>query len=446
MSGLYRHITQLQLDWEGIYEAATTVDEQGWTLEMEIPFKTLSFDPDSDTWGMNFFRVIAHRDERIGWVSRNRGQNPSIVGRAVGFTGLEQGLGLDIVPSVSLVRSRSFSPPSNYSDTDPSVDLYYKITPALNATLTLNTDFAATEVDDRQVNLTRFNLFFPEKRGFFLQDLDIFEFGRIGAQTSVFGGGGNTAVSRPDRENGRPFFSRNIGLSATGEPVALNYGGKLSGRVGRWNVGALGIRQDGFLDVEPTDILVGRVTANVLAESSIGMMVTSGDPNSNIDNTLVGADFQYQNTQLAGGRTLKAEAWFQQTHTDGIDGDDSASGLGLRMPNSTGFRWGLAVRELEQNFLPALGFVSRTGIRSDTLDLGYTYRPRSGYLRSIFTGVDAQRIERLAGGLDSQVVSWRLIELQSRVSDSMGLRYIASKEVLVEPFEISSGVEIPPGE
>ena len=297
-------------------------------------------------------------------------------------------------------------------------------------------------MDDRQVNLTRFPLFFPEKRNFFLQDLDIFEFGRIGNPSF---NQGNAAVSRPDAENGRPFFSRQIGLSSTGKPVDLNYGGKLTGRVGPWNLGLLAIQQDEFGAIENTDLFVGRIAANVLSESSAGVMVTSGDPRSNLNNTVIGADFRYQNTKLANGRTLQAEAWYQQSETNGIHDNDSAFGFGVGMPNSNGFRWNFGVKELEVNFKPALGFLNRSGIRSETLRLGYTYRPRLGRLQTIYGGLDAQRVMRLTGTLDEKVLVWRLLELESRTRDKMSLQYHNRKEILVAPFEISKNIFVPPG-
>ena len=176
--------------------------------------------------------------------------------------------------------------------------MFYKFTPALNGALTLNTDFSATEVDSRQVNLTRFNLFFPERRAFFLQDTDIFEFGRIGGSSYDT----NRASSRSTRENGRPFFSRRLGLSLSGQPVDLDYGGKISGRVGRWSVGGLAIRQAEFGPVASGDVFAGRASLSVLEESAIGLIVTDGDPNSNVDNSVAGVDFRYLNSRLAGGR------------------------------------------------------------------------------------------------------------------------------------------------
>ena len=440
---LYQNTTQQQANWEGIWQAAGRQNEDGCSVEMRIPFKTLSFDPENDVWGVNFMRAVPRRSEWIGWVSRNRSINPSISGTITGLENLEQSSGLDVVPSISLSGNRLFSPSVTETSQDASLDLFYKLTPSLNGALTINTDFSATEVDDRQVDLSRFGLFFPEKRAFFLKDADIFEFGRING-TAGFGGG--PTFSRPSKENGRPFFSRRLGLSATGEPADIDYGGKLSGRIGRWNVGALAIRQAAFGEVDATDVFVGRAAANVLSESSLGVMVTSGDPRSNLDNSVVGVDFRYLNTRLPGGRTLQGEAWFQQSDTTGLEGDDQAFGLRLQIPNSTGLRAGLGIKELQQNFNPAVGFVNRRGIRDETLELGFTHRPLNRSLRSIFGGVDIQRISRLDGGLQTQVVSLRPLELDNNSRDNFDLRYTQTKEVITESFEISSGVVIPPGE
>ncbi|HEY5623754.1 MAG TPA: DUF5916 domain-containing protein, partial [Gammaproteobacteria bacterium] len=326
---------------------------------------------------------------------------------------------------------KSYTPAGSDSDANPSLDVYYRLTPSLNAALTLNTDFSATEVDDRQVNLTRFGLFFPERRDFFLNDADLFEFGRIGG--SVF----NQASSRPSRENGRPFFSRRIGLSASCAPLDLDYGGKLSGRVGRFNIGALAVRQDSFGDVDATDVFVGRVSANVLEESAVGLIVTDGDPTSNLDNSVAGLDFRYLNSRLPGGRVLEADLWLQRSSTPGLDGDDAARGIRLRSPNNTGLRGGVGLTEIEANFNPALGFVNRTGIRDTTVDVGYVHYFDSNYWQRIFTGIDAQRIEFLdVGGLQTQVIRARVFELDTNSSDNVEYHYLARKEVVIAPFSI----------
>lgn len=437
--GLARGGDQVQWEWDGIWQAAASRNDRGWIAETRIPFKTVSFNPDNDTWGINFNRRIARNNETVGWVSRNRTQGPGISGEIFGLTGLDQGVGLDVVPAVTANSRRRFSSGIENSGLEPSLDMFYKVTPALNASLTLNTDFSAAEVDDRQVNLTRFGLFFPERRDFFLQDADIFEFGRISERER------GSPFARPLAENARPFFSRTIGLSARGQPVDLQAGGKLSGRVGRWNVGALAIQQDEFDGIEEKNLFVGRMTANVLEESAVGFIVTDGDPQSNSDNSLAGVDFRYQNTRLPNGRTIESEVWLQQSATDGLDGGDGAWGARFWMPNSAGFRGGVGIKEVERNFNPALGFLNRGGIRDLTSELGYTHRPSGGYIRAIYGGVITQRIERLTGGLQSDLKRFRLI-FDNQTGDAFTLVVQREQEGLVRPFEVSRGIVIPVGE
>ena len=437
--GLFRGGDQMQWEWSGIWQASASRNDEGWVAETRIPFKTVSFRPDNDTWGINFTRRIARNNESVGWVSRNRTQNPGIAGEITGLVGLDQGFGLDIVPSVTANNRRQFASDLENSEFEPSLDLFYKVTPALNASLTLNTDFSATEVDDRQVNLTRFGLFFPEQRDFFLQDADIFEFGRISQREQ------GSPFDRPLEENARPFFSRSIGLSARGQPVDLRAGGKLSGRVGRWNLGALAIQQDEFEGVEATNLFVGRMAANVLEESAVGFIVTDGDPQSNSDNSLAGVDFRYQNTRLPNGRTIESEVWYQRSATDGLESDDSAWGARFWMPNNTGFRGGLGIKEVGRNFNPALGYLNRGDVRDTAGEFGYTHRPTGRYVRSVFGGVTTQRIERLAGGLQSEVTKLRL-SIENQTGDSLGFLAQREKEGLVRPFEVSRGIVIPEGE
>ncbi len=229
--GLYRNVTEFYGEWDSIYDAAAGRFEGGWTAEIEIPYKSISFDPTTDTWGLNFSRTVVRKNEVIAWVSRNRAYNPAVSGLAVGFEGLEQGIGLEIVPSLAVSDRKNFLTGETDSDTEPSLDMAYRITPQLNGSLTINTDFSVTEVDDRQVNLTRLGLFFPEKRDFFLREADIFEFGGIGGQRQSSIPGLNTLA-----QNGRPFFSRRIGLSndgrrsSTSSTAASSRGASAAGR------------------------------------------------------------------------------------------------------------------------------------------------------------------------------------------------------------------------
>jgi hypothetical protein len=439
--GVFEGVTQRQFDWDGIWQAAARVTPEGWVVEIAIPFKTLSFDPSTTTWRINFARNIERKNEGMAWNSRNRNTDLSTMAEVTGISQIEQGRGLDIVPSVSARERRAIGPVLAESEAEPSVDVFYKITPQLNASLTVNTDFSATEVDDRQVNLTRFSLFFPERRDFFLQDVDIFLFGRL-------------------QQDGRPFFSRRLGINSTGLPVPLDVGGKVSGRIGRFDVGTLAVRQEAYRDpVNPAETigaataLVGRVAANVLAESSVGMIVTSGDPTSNSDNSVAGVDFRYLNSRIAGNRSIEGDAWFQQSDTPGLVGNDTALGLELSMPSNTGWRGEVGYTRIEENFYPALGFVRRTGVDDVSLEGGHTWRPRSTSIRTIFSGLNVTRIEHLGDvfaqgrklDVQSQSINLQALNVELNSQDAFSLGFSNSKEGLETPFMISRGVTIPEG-
>jgi hypothetical protein len=339
----------------------------------------------------------------------------------------------------------------------------------VNGSVTINTDFSSTEVDTRQINLTRFPLFFPEKRTFFLKDSDIFEFGRIGTSARY-------RISRVDDESGQPYFSRKIGLSPEGESVDIDYGGKLSGRIGQWDFGAQYIRQAPyrfllvsndernatFEDIEATDVFVGRVVRKVLEESTIGAILTYGDPRSNLDNTLVGIDFLYSNTRIPG-QTIDSEVWYQKSDTklrgENIDaelyynkgqiekheGNDAAWGLSATLDNQNKLRGRLAVKEVQENFNPGLGFVSRRGVRHYVGDTGYMFIPRHDFIRQVYTGVTYEHVDELEGGLQSSKLRIRALEMKNHREDEFKAQYVHSEERLTEDFEISEGVIIPPG-
>jgi hypothetical protein len=461
MDGLYQNVSESNRAWDGIFSAAATRFEQGWLAEMRIPFTTISFDETTDAWGINFSRGVARKNESMAWVSRNRAFDPSSSGLATGFTQLDQGLGLELSPSASFVNMRRFGPDSSDHEFEPSLDVAYRVTPSLNASFTINTDFSATEVDDRQVNLTRFGVFFPEKRDFFLREADIFEFGRIGAPVDavyMFQGG------QANQQSGRPFFSRNIGLSSNGQPVDLDYGAKLSGRVGRWELGALSIRQDEFAGnsvgsppapAAGADTLsVVRAKLGILTESSVGVIATEGSPRNDTESSLAGVDFLYRNTRLPGGRTLEAEAWVQQSDSDNsvvsatapVIGSGMARGVGIRLPSTNGVRVGAAFKEFDADFDPALGFINRRGITDSTFDLSFTHRPRTGRVQSLKTSFDAQRFELTDGRLQSRSLNLRPFQITNRSGDSVDFVYRDYREVLYAPFAISARVApIPAG-
>ncbi|MEQ1580637.1 MAG: DUF5916 domain-containing protein [Steroidobacteraceae bacterium] len=429
----------LQSDWSVIWESAASVGEGLWTVEFAIPFKSLPFDPAIENWGFNVSRAIRRRGEEAVWVSRSRSISPAIVGVAEGFKDLDPGVGLDVVPGVAVTRRKSYATGTAQTDTEPSIDLYYRVTPALTASLTVNTDFSATEVDDRQVNLTRFNLFFPEKRDFFLNDSDLFEFGRFGTFTTY--PPGVRTVTLAGQQNGRPFFSRRIGLSALGTPVDIEYGGKISGRMGRYTVGAMGIRQGEFVPpggatLDPSTLFVGRATMDVLAQSSVGVIATSGNPQGTLDNSLVGADFLYRNNRLPWGKPVEGDLWYQQSETENVSGDDRAFGVGFRIPDTKGWRTAYVYRQIGDNFFPALGFVNRTGIRENFLGVSHLWRP-AGLIQSFNTDVEIDQIRSLATGERlTETVAVRAFEMETRTRDVFRTFVLRSSERLVAPFTI----------
>ena len=210
-------------------------------------------------------------------------------------------------------------------------------------------------------------------------------------------------------------------------------------------MGALAIRQDEFQGIEATEVVVARAGANVLAESSIGLIATSGDPRSNLDNTVLGVDFRFLNSQLPGGTIVRGDAWYLQSETENLDGDSAAFGLGVQLPNPTGWQGGFDLREIQEHYNPALGFVDRSGTRDINVAVGYRYRPREGFLRAIFSGVDAQQVDLLEGGLQSKIIRFQVFEAEGRHNDEFSVHYTSNSEALYRPFEISPGVVVPTG-
>jgi hypothetical protein len=453
--GLFQNIIEVEGNWQGVWEARAQRNAEGWSAEIRIPFQSLSFNPGSTTWGLNFNRIRRNSNENIAWSSYNREVNPSTSGIATGLENLRQGVGLDVVPSMTLRRNRKFGPGGfEENNFEPQLDVFYKVTPQLNASLTLNTDFSATEVDDRQVNLTRFNLFFPEKRDFFLRDVDIFEFGQIGSGNfNSTSGTGSSAISTPARQSARPFFSRKIGLGSNGEPVDIIGGVKLSGRVGDWNVGTLVINQDETETIDAQNIFVGRTVLNVGSRTQVGAIMTDGNPQSNADNTLVGTDVRYRNTSFYGN-TIEMSAFYQETDTEGVANQDNASyGLNFFLPNAQGWQGLYQYKRVEENFFPAVGFVNNTDVEVHHANAGYRHflAPNS-FFRSIALLAEGYREENLDdGSLNTENLDLRLTSF-TNTNDSYWTRYNYYKELLQQPFTIyrasdgSGTITIPAGE
>jgi hypothetical protein len=434
--GILENVTDMNFEWTGIWYAASQYTDYGWFAEIAIPYKTISFDPNSDSWGLSILRSIESNNEDMAWTSYNRSVNPSNFGTITGLEGLQQGKGLDVIPGISATHRRQYDPSSSDSDLEPTLDAFYKFTPNLTGALTFNSDFSATDVDARQVQLSRFSIFFPEQRKFFLQEADIFEFGGLAT-------------------NGKPFFSRRIGIGPNGEQLNLEAGGKLTGRIGRWNVGALAVQQGGNADdvpdggqlVNDSELFVGRVSANILGQSTLGGIVTYGNPTDDLDNKLVGADFNYLNTRSFDNITINGQLWYQESDTEGFEGDQSAWGVKLRSPNQTGWKARIQHQSIGEDFFPALGFVNRRGIKRNDAYLGYTKRfAANSTLRSLESGIDWLRITDWDGDLETEIFDATLASVKNQSGDTAAVYFQDSREVLTAPFEIVDGIIIPVGD
>ena len=437
--GVFEGPIRVNPDWDGIWYAESVVDDQGWTSEIVIPFKTLNFNPESSEWGFTIGRGIPRKTEKIAWTSFDRAINPGVTGILRGFSGIQQGKGLDIVPTISMATNRDYVTVLDDNAIDPALDVFYNFTPSLTGVLTLNTDFSATEVDDRQVNLTRFSLFFPEKRDFFLQDSDIFDFGPVQRN---FGGMGRSGI---------PFFSRRIGLSDAGNPVDLNIGGKITGRAGPLNIGLLAVEQAGYQGkdefVAETDLFVGRISANIFEESTVGAIFTEGDPRSNLNNSMAGVDFRYRNTKLLSGRSVQAAAWYQESDSYGVTVDQSSWGMEFELPSSEGLFSRFEYEVIEKNFNPALGFVNRSGFERKRVWAGYRHRPVGHpWIRTIMTFAAFEQYHHdKNGSLESQNLFYRPLRIENNSGDTYSTMFRDQTEVLLEPFEISEGIFLPTG-
>ncbi len=417
--------------WSGIWDGKGRRDKEGWTVEMMIPLKTLSFDPNNDTWGLDVIRRIRRKNERVRWANISQNRNDTYVaayGNMSGLTGLRQGMGLEFIPTISYQTTQDHTFGTSTHEVITGGDITYRITPSLTAQATINSDFSDAPVDQVQNNLGRFSLFFPETRDFFLSDADIFQFGGL------------------SQENGIPFFSRRMGILDNGESPQLKFGGKLTGRVGDLTVGVLNTQVDASSTTDAKSLSVMRVSTGVLSESRVGFIMTDGDPNSNNDSRLYGTDFEYRNSNLPGGNVITTDAWLQQSENPGISDDDMAYGVKVDYPNDK-VQLNASFEELQANFNPKLGFVNRTGIRH--YETGGRLRKRNdgtARFRLIDWGFRVSRVEGMDGNVQTEEKIMKIFELQNQVNDRIETNYINVREVLSNPFPIFPGVVLPVGD
>ena len=425
--------------WDAIWEAATHRDSNGWSAEIMIPVKSLLFKRGLTEWGFNVERRIQRLLESSRWASPDRDVKINVTSRAGLLTEIpafDLGLGVSIRPSVTSSVGKPTSATSAVSDVSASLDVTKRLGANTLGSLTVNTDFAETEVDTRRTNLTRFPLLFPEKRTFFLEGSDIFDFG-LGLGSSS-GSSGDVI----------PFFSRRIGLLG-GREVPLHAGVKIAGREGETNFGALLVRT-GDVDTLPTQNTMGvfRLTQNVLEQSSIGAIATFGDPLGRDGSWTAGADLTYQTTRFQGDKNFLVGLWGLAMNRDGLTGRTHALGTKIDYPNDL---WDIAFtyKWVGESFDPSLGFVQRPGAQLVTLNITNIPRPKRPILGLRVRQMTNEWFNTLATDLDGKWESYRVflapINWRLESGDRYEINVVPTGERLIEPFEIANGVIIPPG-
>ncbi len=436
---------QMNKSWDGIWIARVRRTAIGWTAEIEIPFKTVNFDPNTDTWGANFQRTVRRRNEEslwTGWLRDEGLTRMSNAGRISGVEGISQGIGLDLRPyalgAASAAPGRNA--PATTGDFDIGLDAFYNVTPALKANFSVNTDFAETEVDERRTNLTRFPLFFEEKREFFLD----------GANFFAFPGGDES-----------PFFSRRIGLNA-GEPQPIVYGAKLIGQASRYDIGFLQVRtreetltvDAARLQLRGEDFTVARVQRRFGSQSSAGMIYTrraTHDSTAEARHT-AGADVTIATPDFIGESTLDSGAWYVHTSRPDFlndDGEQPAEG------RSDSFGWHASVsrdpyraevsfKEVQPAYDAAVGFTPRRNYRSWNPELNW--QPRFSNHRWL-RGITVEAEGDINLSLDNHVIDRNLqltpMQMEFNSGDTIEFQLFKQTENLDEDFEISDGVILP---
>ena len=417
-------------DWDGIWEAATTRTATGWSAEIWIPMQTLSFKPGLHEWHFNVQRRIQALLETDRWASPGRQYQVTQTSRAGLLTALpdfSQGLGLSVRPAVTTGGGTPAPSAKTDGEFQPSLDVSQRLGPGMLASLTVNTDFAETDVDTRRTNLTRFPLFFPEKRSFFLEGADIFSFG-LGLGQDVI-----------------PFFSRRVGL-VNGVEVPITAGGKVTGRAGRANVGGLvvGTRaKDGVVD-DSALMAVGRVKQNLWAESSVGAIVSTGDPLGRAGSWLAGVDFTYATSSFRGNKNLLVGAWALATDRDGLGSDASAYGLTLDYPNGL-WDMNLIYKHIGRDFDPSLGFVPRRSVNLFNMQMNNQTRLARGPLQQLTHQFQPFLATDLSGRWESYRIMFAPINWRFRSGDRFEVNANPTGERLVVPFPVATGVRVAPG-
>jgi len=430
----------LNWDWDGIWIAKVKRLKRGWSAEIAIPFYTLRFKKgQNQSWGINFGRHIVRKREESFWapVLRDFGwlgkYKVSFFGHLAGLKNLNPGERVQLMPYFIGGGIQDEGESSLRSSSDFGLDLKYRLTSNLTSDITINTDFAQVEADQEQFNLTRFDLFFPEKRGFFLEGADIF---RLGERY---------------REDEPPstlfFFSRSIGLSEEGREIPLIGGLRISGKAGSYDLGILDIltertsyiEDEEEVKIERTNFSVFRLKRDLLRKSTAGIMFLSKDSLDSSDyNRGAGLDFN-----LAFGQSLQMGGFAAKTFSPDLRGKDWAANMDIVYEND--FWLGeMSYTDIGENFNAEIGFIPRTDIRKVRANFGIGPRPSIFNIRQTFLFNNLTYIENHAGRVESRSIISGIFNLFQNGSQ-LFLGYIQNYEYLDEDFEIRENVFIPVG-
>jgi hypothetical protein len=421
------------LGWDGLWEARCQTDSEGWTGEIFISFKTISFNPKLTSWGINIERYIARKQEviRYSGISLNSFfSNPKEAGLITGIENIKQGLGVTFRPYAKVSRNDNKT-----DDIDPSKDLkggfdiYKNITPNLVGAVTVNTDFAETEVDARRLNITRFPLYFPEKRTFFLEGSDIFDFGSTSSSTFL------------------PFFSRRIGL-IEGQQVPLKWGTKFFGKISNTNLAILDVQSGSSEMTAPTNMFAGRISQNIFDESKVGVILTNGSQ-SGKQNTLAGADFKYKTSRFMGGDNFSVDLWGVKNWNEAKGGNKNGFGFKIDYPNDL-IDAAVSYTFLGDSLDPGLGFLPRSAYHSLYTSCSYMPRLEKGWIGSVvrqwFFELQMTNYWNLEGDLESRQIFTAPINFRTESGEHIEFNVISNREVLPVDFEVSEGIIIQSGD
>ncbi len=430
--------TSLNKAWDGAWRSRSQKHAWGWSTEVAIPFKSLSFNEKNDSWGINIYRNIGRFGERGQWANSrrtSRSYHVSGCGDLTGLHGLRQGMGLDITPYVTGKYSKNYDSSDSDLLGDFGVDIRYRLTPSLTALASVNTDFAETEIDTRQVNFTRFPLFFPEKRQFFLED------------SGIFGFGGGESSRRRSRDSSdallMPFFSRRIGLSSKGHITPIHFAGKVTGRIKDYNIGLLNAVVEG--NDHPRNAFVARVSRNVFEQSSFGFLTTVGDPNSDEMNSVTGIDFQYRNTDFMGGHTFEVNLYTLGSYSEDLGGLEPAWATNAKLYDRN-IELSASVIEIGNDFNPAMGFVRRRGTRRYMLAADFIpYFEEISWLRNTRHGYEAELYTDLGNDVVNTKQTFNLASLSFESQEMLSLSVSHHTDRPNKDFDISDGTVIPAG-